>query len=126
MRERLLVVDDDPGLLLAVSDTLREEGYDAVGARSVEEALVYRPEIAERGPVGLVLVDADVVGKGELAALLTRHGNPPAAVLAHAGQKVPPGGWVRVIRRPTSIAELARVVQELVPLPGQSRGPLDR
>ena len=28
MRERLLVVDDDPGLLLAVSDTLREEGYD--------------------------------------------------------------------------------------------------
>ena len=32
MAKRLLVVDDDPGLLLAVSDTLRAEGYDVATA----------------------------------------------------------------------------------------------
>lgn len=33
MAKRLLVVDDDPGLLLAVSETLRAEGYDVKTAR---------------------------------------------------------------------------------------------
>ena len=33
MAKQLLVVDDDPGLLLAVSETLRAEGYDVQTAR---------------------------------------------------------------------------------------------
>ena len=40
MAKRLLVVDDDAGLLLAVSDTLRAEGYDVQTARRGAEALV--------------------------------------------------------------------------------------
>jgi DNA-binding NarL/FixJ family response regulator len=40
MAKRLLVVDDDPGLLLAVSDTLRAEGYDVATARRGADALV--------------------------------------------------------------------------------------
>lgn len=40
MAKRLLVVDDDPGLLLAVSDTLRAEGYDVKTARRGAEALM--------------------------------------------------------------------------------------
>jgi DNA-binding NarL/FixJ family response regulator len=40
MAKRLLVVDDDAGLLLAVSDTLRAEGYDVETARRGAEALV--------------------------------------------------------------------------------------
>lgn len=40
MAKRLLVVDDDPGLLLAVSETLRAEGYDVKTARRGAEALV--------------------------------------------------------------------------------------
>jgi DNA-binding NarL/FixJ family response regulator len=39
MAKRLLVVDDDPGLLLAVSDTLRAEGYEVKTARRGAEAL---------------------------------------------------------------------------------------
>jgi hypothetical protein len=123
-RVLLIMPDQWPRALLRAQ--LREDGYDAIGARSVEEALVYRPEVAERGPVRLVLVDADAVGEGALAGLLDRHGNPPCALLAHAGQEVPPGDWVRVIRRPASIADLARAVGELAPLPERSRGPLDR
>ena len=47
MPKRLLVVDDDAGLLLAVSDTLRAEGYVVVTARRGAEALV---RVAERMP----------------------------------------------------------------------------
>jgi DNA-binding NarL/FixJ family response regulator len=39
MAKRLLVVDDDPGLLLAVSETLRADGYDVKTARRGAEAL---------------------------------------------------------------------------------------
>ena len=39
MPRRLLVVDDDPGLLLAVSDTLRAEGYKVKTARRGADAL---------------------------------------------------------------------------------------
>ncbi len=41
MAKRLLVVDDDPGLLLAVSETLRAEGYDVSTARRGSDALVH-------------------------------------------------------------------------------------
>ena len=40
MAKRLLVVDDDPGLLLAVSETLRAEGFDVATARRGADALV--------------------------------------------------------------------------------------
>ena len=33
MAKQLLVVDDDPGLLLAVSETMRAEGYEVETAR---------------------------------------------------------------------------------------------
>jgi DNA-binding NarL/FixJ family response regulator len=39
MAKRLLVVDDDPGLLLAVSETLRAEGFDVKTARRGNDAL---------------------------------------------------------------------------------------
>ena len=40
MGKRLLVVDDDAGLLLAVSETLRAEGYEVRTARRGAEALI--------------------------------------------------------------------------------------
>lgn len=41
MPKRLLVVDDDPGLLRAVAETLRAEGYEVTTARRGAEALGY-------------------------------------------------------------------------------------
>ena len=40
MARRLLVVDDDPGLLRAVAETLRAEGYEVMTARRGADALV--------------------------------------------------------------------------------------
>ena len=58
MAKRLLVVDDDPGLLLAVSDTLRSEGYDVVTARRGADALV---RVAESLP-DLIISDIRMPG----------------------------------------------------------------
>jgi DNA-binding NarL/FixJ family response regulator len=58
MRERLLVVDDDPGLLLAVSDTLREAGFEVLTARRGAEALT---RIAESLP-DLIVSDIRMPG----------------------------------------------------------------
>ena len=58
MAKRLLVVDDDPSLLLAVSETLRAGGYEVLTARRGAEALV---RIAEALP-DLVISDIRMPG----------------------------------------------------------------
>jgi len=56
--KHLLVVDDDPSLLLAVSETLRAEGYEVVTARRGAEALV---RVAESLP-DLIISDIRMPG----------------------------------------------------------------
>jgi len=58
MAKRLLVVDDDVGLLLAVSDTLRAEGYDVMTARRGAEAMI---RVAEMLP-DLMITDIRMPG----------------------------------------------------------------
>ena len=58
MPKRLLVVDDDASLLLAVSETFRAEGYVVTTARRGAEALV---RIAERNP-DLIISDIRMPG----------------------------------------------------------------
>ena len=58
MAKQLLVVDDDPSLLLAVSETLRAEGYEVTTARRGAEALV---RVAEALP-DLVISDIRMPG----------------------------------------------------------------
>ncbi len=58
MPKRVLIVDDDPGLLLAVSETLRAEGYAVTTSRRAGDALV---RIAERVP-DLIISDIRMPG----------------------------------------------------------------
>jgi len=58
MSKRLLVVDDEPNLLVAVGACLRGEGFDVVTARSGAEALV---RVAESVP-DLVVSDVRMPG----------------------------------------------------------------
>ena len=58
MARQLLVVDDDPSLLLAVSETLRAENYDVVTARRGAEAMV---RVAESLP-DLIISDIRMPG----------------------------------------------------------------
>jgi DNA-binding NarL/FixJ family response regulator len=58
MSKRLLVVDDEPNLLVAVGACLRAEGFDVVTARSGKEALV---RVAETVP-DLIVSDVRMPG----------------------------------------------------------------
>ena len=58
MPKRLLVVDDEPNLLLAVAAALRAEGYEVLTARNAREALV---RVAESVP-DLIISDIRMPG----------------------------------------------------------------
>lgn len=58
MSKRLLVVDDEPNLLLAVAAVLRDEGFDVTTVRSGREALV---SVAQSAP-DLIVSDVRMPG----------------------------------------------------------------
>ena len=72
MAKQLLVVDDDPGLLLAVSETLRAENYDVVTARRGAEAMV---RIAESLP-DLIISDIRMPGMDGYALVRNLRASP--------------------------------------------------
>ena len=56
--KKILTVDDSPTYLQALADTLRDEGYDVIPARSGEEAL----ELLAVQPVDCILMDLQMPG----------------------------------------------------------------
>ena len=72
MAKQLLVVDDDPGLLLAVSETLRAEGYDVQTARRGAEAMV---RVAEALP-DLIISDIRMPGMDGYALVRNLRSSP--------------------------------------------------
>ncbi len=72
MPRRLLVVDDDPGLLLAVSDTLRAEGYSVKTARRGADALTI---IAQSLP-DLIISDIRMPGMDGYQLVRNLRSNP--------------------------------------------------
>jgi len=72
MAKQLLVVDDDPGLLLAVSETLRAEGYDVQTARRGSEAMV---RVAEALP-DLIISDIRMPGMDGYALVRNLRASP--------------------------------------------------
>lgn len=106
---------------------LRHEGYDALGARDLKEALSYAEEEGERGPVRLIILDQEVLeGHDSLpAALVERHRNALTLVLESAFHPPVAGVWQRVLRHPVTIADIVRTTQEMVPLPSTAVHPID-
>jgi two-component system, cell cycle sensor histidine kinase and response regulator CckA len=51
----ILVIDDDPGVLVVVDIILQKEGYKVVSARSVEQAIETATSLA--GQIALLIVD---------------------------------------------------------------------
>lgn len=72
MAKQLLVVDDDPSLLLAVSDTLRAENYEVVTARRGSEAMV---RVAESLP-DLIISDIRMPGMDGYALVRNLRSSP--------------------------------------------------
>src|SRR3990167_6348135 len=80
---RILMVDDDPGILDVVSDFLGKHGYHvetAGDAREMEQAL-------ERGPVDLIVLDVMLPGEDGLSIARRLSGEgPPIIMLSAMGE----------------------------------------
>jgi DNA-binding NarL/FixJ family response regulator len=72
MTKQLLVVDDDPSLLLAVSDTLLAEGFEVITARRGSEAMV---RVAETLP-DLIISDIRMPGMDGYALVRNLRSSP--------------------------------------------------
>jgi len=116
MAKQLLVVDDDPGLLLAVSETLRAEGYEVQTARRGSEAMV---RVAEALP-DLIISDIRMPGMDGLEVqealqakgvtlpviIMTGHGDVSLAVRAMKA------GAVDFIEKPFQKAILLGAIEQ--------------
>jgi CheY-like chemotaxis protein len=99
--------------------TLREVGYDALGAHDLDEALTYPAEEEGRGPVRLIVLDQQAVpgmDDQRLRQLLEKHPEADAMLLRGAFQPSMPGPWRDVVQHPISIAELIERIRRLLPL----------
>lgn len=86
MKGRILIVDDEPGILASLSGVLADEGYETVCTRSGAEALeLYREHDADAVFLDIWLPDRD--GLETLEALLTI--DPAAAVVMMSGHGTP-------------------------------------
>ena len=89
MKPRVLVVDDEPGIRVALKGLLDKQGYEVVLAASGDEAIAS----LAREPCDLVLVDL-ALGRGKsgldvLAASRAAHpGTPVILMTAHGSEKV--------------------------------------
>jgi DNA-binding response OmpR family regulator len=125
---RVLIVLDDHWPRALARAALRELGYDAIGARTLREALAHPKRVPDRGPVGALVLDERAVAAGgaeELAALRTTHDDPPTVLLASGTHPTPRDGWARVLRRPFSVDDVVEAVRALLPLEAGSARPVD-
>jgi CheY-like chemotaxis protein len=118
-RPQILVVDDDPDILEALSEILEAEGYEVDRARHGQEALA---RIEQRRP-DLILLDLmmPVMDGWEFSQALRQRSDwddIPVVVLSadrQAGAKARVVGARGFLAKPFELNELLRVVGDTVP-----------
>jgi DNA-binding response OmpR family regulator len=114
---RVLVVDDDPDILDALSEILEVEGYDVQRARNGREAL----QRLEQGLPDLVLLDLmmPVMDGWEFARSLAPGARPPIIVLSadrNVSAKAKEIGALGWLAKPFELSELLEAVRSVVPV----------
>jgi len=121
MKHRLLVVDDERAILMAVGEYFRRRGYEVACARHREEA----EALLVQDSYACVIADLRLTAQGTdeglaIAAfvrercpltrvvILTAYGSPAAE------KKARPRGVDAFIHKPKPLAEVARVIGQLV------------
>jgi hypothetical protein len=124
---RVLIVQAAQWPRALLRAALRQEGYDALGARDLTEALAYPESEEKRGPVRLIILDQELLeGHASLLAeLLGRHHDVLTLVLESAFRPPVQESWPHVLRHPVTIAEIVQTTQKLLPLPSAALHPLD-
>lgn len=112
MRPRILIVDDEPNTLAALSALLRDEGYEVASAHDGVSA---QGRMVDFHP-NVVITDVRLPGldgRGFLASVRGMQ-NGPAVVLMSA--RPPPSGVTAAfVGKPIDIAQLLSIVEAAVP-----------
>jgi DNA-binding NtrC family response regulator len=116
MKPRILVVDDEPAVLLFTSTVLGRANFDVATAASAEEAVQRMGQEA----FDLVVTDFRMRGEsGEAVVLAARGQQPKNPVIIMTGWIHELPEWlrsgpaaVRIITKPFSVADLRKVVNE--------------
>jgi len=117
LARRVLVVDDDPDILDALSEILEAEGYDVQRARNGREAL----QRLEQGLPDLVLLDLmmPVMDGWEFARSLDPGARPPIIVLSadrNVSAKAKEIGALGWLAKPFELSDLLAAVRNVVPV----------
>lgn len=114
--KRILIVDDEPLLLMDLEDTLVNSGCVVVGpASTLSQAKV----LIDRGEFDAALLDVNLAGQrvDELAAALTQKNTPFAFVTGYGREGLPQSfRHAPLIGKPFSQQQLLKVVRQLVAL----------
>ncbi|HEU4628115.1 MAG TPA: response regulator [Gemmatimonadaceae bacterium] len=124
-RGRLLVVDDDRGMVRTLCDVLRFSGWEPVGAYSGEEAM----QQVEASPFTAVVMDVRMTGMSGVEALCAmRERRPTLPVIlmtAYASdellQRAKDSGATRILHKPVPLPGL---LEQLEVLQGSQRAVL--
>ena len=117
----ILVIDDDPQIRQLLEEVLRIEGYDVVGAESVQKGLPDFP----RSKVPLIVTDVLMPDREGLETIRElRKNNPNMKIIAISGGLEEGGidvldiakrfGADRVLRKPFEVKEFLSMVREIL------------
>lgn len=117
VRQVVLIVEDEPMLLIAASDVVEEAGFDVEVAIDADEAVRI---LESRTDIRIVFTDIDMPGSldGMKLAACIRDRWPPIDILITSGQKTPaladlPARAV-FLPKPYRSADVKRILCEMV------------
>ena len=115
---RILLVDDDPGILLMLTDIFTSVGYVVDAVRTGVEALHKAPEETYNAVI-LDMGLPDIIGTSVQKALVHRHPNLPIIILTAGGsqklkQECVDSGAFAYFAKPCNFDELKKAVREAV------------
>lgn len=121
MAERILVVEDEPFVLMATSDALRQSGFDVLEAMNADEAVALLDQDPD-GSIALVFSDVRMPGAmdGFQLARWTAERRPGVKVLITSGEigkGQPPVGfdWQRdFVRKPYRLTDVVEMIRSAV------------
>jgi len=118
---RILVVEHDPRLVIALEDVLVREGYEVTVARNGREGI--DAVVASLPPPDLVLLDLEMpaIGATECARWLKDHrlGIPVVVATSHDDVSLAELGAVGRLSKPYDPDEILAVIVAIVPSPGR-------
>jgi CheY-like chemotaxis protein len=123
MKAKILLVDDDDGVLAALGAALGSEGYGVVAARNGREAI----EQFREGHVRLALLDLSMPVKGgweTFERLATLHPLLPVIVITAQPDQYPlaaAAGVDALMEKPLDIPLLLQTIAELLAEPAEER-----